>query len=280
MKEEALSDALLRQFLLGRVTDEERQRIESLFLTDTEAKERIIAAEQELIDDYLEGALTTQDQKQFHLHYGQTPEQQQKLRIARSIRKWAAAERATTDHISVTSTGWGVVGQRLRSKGALVPAIALAAMILIVAAIWLRGIMEQRNGRLSVEQELAQLNSPSELREPLPRTPSLDLSPVIVRGAEQQAEIKLRSATKIVELRLPWIQKERYPVYQAEIRPLGTNESFTIRNLPANNDRGYAVRLRVPTSMLRRGQYQVRLTGIAGAGAPSITEEYTFVVSD
>lgn len=280
MKEEALSDALLRQFLLGRVTDEERQRIESLFLTDAEAKERIIAAEQELIDDYLEGALTTEDQKQFHLHYGQTPEQQQKLRIARSIRKWAAAERATTDHISVTSTGWGVVGQRLRSKGALVPAIALAAMILIVAAIWLRGIMEQRNGRLSVEQELAQLNSPSELREPLPQIPSLDLSPVIVRGAEQQAEIKLRSATKIVELRLPWIQKERYPVYQAEIRPLGTNESFTIRNLPANNDRGYAVRLRVPTSMLRRGQYQVRLTGIAGDGEPGITEEYTFVVSD
>jgi hypothetical protein len=278
MKEEALSDALLRQFLLGRVTDEERQRIESLFLTDAEAKERTIAAEQELIDDYLEDGLTTEDRKQFHLHYGQTPEQQRKLKIARSIKEWA--ETATTEPVPVTRSSWGVVGQRLRSKGALVTSIALAAMILIVAAIWLRGIMEQRNRRLAIEQELAQLNSPSELREPLSQTPSLDLSPVIVRGAEQQPEIKLRPGIRIVELRLPWIQKERYPIYQAEVRPVGTDESFTIRNLQVENDREYAIRMRLPTNILKRGQYQIRLTGIAGDGASGITEEYPFVVSD
>ncbi len=279
MKEEALSDALLRQFLLGRVTDEERQRIESLFLTDAEAKERTIAAEQELIDDYLEGALATEDRKQFHLHYGQTPEQQQKLRIARSIKEWAAAETATTDPVPVTSSGWGVVGQRLRSKSALVTSIALAAMILIVAAIWLRGIMEQRNRRLAIEQELVQLNSPSELRESLSQTPSLDLSPMIVRGAEQQAEIKLRPGIRIVELRLRWIQKERYPMYQAEIFESGT-KLFTIPNLQADNERGYAIRMRLPTNMLRQGQYQIRLTGVAGDGGLGITEEYPFVVSD
>ena len=34
MKEELLTDALLREFLLGKVDEEERERIESLFLTD------------------------------------------------------------------------------------------------------------------------------------------------------------------------------------------------------------------------------------------------------
>ena len=52
MKEEAATDVLLRQFLLGKIDDEARQRIECLFLTDSLTKERILAAEQELIDDY------------------------------------------------------------------------------------------------------------------------------------------------------------------------------------------------------------------------------------
>lgn len=277
---EALSDALLRQFLLGRVTDEERQRIESLFLTDAEAKERIIAAEQELIDDYSEGALTTEDRKQFHLHYAQTPEQQRKLRIARLINEWAAAKTATPQPVLDRGSRWPIVGQLLSSRAALVTSIALAAMILIVATVWLWGVMEQRNRRLAVEQELAELNSPSELREPSSQTPSLDLSPMTVRGAEAQVEVKLSPGIRIVELRLPWIQKERHPIYQAEVRPVGTDESFTIRNLEAQNDRGYLIRLRLPTNLLKRGQYKIRLTGIDGDGGLGITEEYTFVVSD
>ena len=34
MKEELLTEALLREFLLGKVDEEERERIEDLFLTD------------------------------------------------------------------------------------------------------------------------------------------------------------------------------------------------------------------------------------------------------
>ena len=44
MKEESVTDGLLRQFLLGRVDDEERQRIESLFITDPQSRERVLAA--------------------------------------------------------------------------------------------------------------------------------------------------------------------------------------------------------------------------------------------
>ena len=58
MNEEILTDALLREFLLGKVDDEEVARIESLFLTDSEARERVLVIEQELIEDYLENSLT------------------------------------------------------------------------------------------------------------------------------------------------------------------------------------------------------------------------------
>jgi hypothetical protein len=275
MKDEA---AIVRQFLLGKVTDEERQRIETLFLTDAEVKERIIAAEQELIDDYLEGALTTEDREKFHLRYGQTPEQQQKLRIARSIKEWASAETAVPQTITVRTTSWGILGRVLWSKPALVTSISLAVIIVIVAAVWLRALNEQRNKRLALEQELAQLNSPSTLNESPSQT--LDLSPVTVRSGERQAEIKRRSGIRIVELRLPWLQQERYSTYQAEIRRLRDAESFTVPNLQGRDDGGYAIGVRLPTHMLVPGQYQIHLSGIAGDGAPGLAEDYAFAVSD
>ena len=43
MKEERITDALLREFLLGNVADEEQERIENLFLTDPHTRERVLA---------------------------------------------------------------------------------------------------------------------------------------------------------------------------------------------------------------------------------------------
>ena len=273
MSEGAVTDALLRQFLLGKVTDEQRQRLESLFLIDEDMKERILAVEEELIDDYLEDTLTTKDREQFLLHYGQTPEQQRKLRIAQSIKEWA--ESAQPVHVEVPANSSRT---RWRLKPALVIPIALAAVVLIVAALWLWSVNVQRNRRLAIEQELAQLNSPSSLRDVSSQILSLELSPVAVRSGEQQDEINPRADIRLIELRLPWVQKERYSTYQAEIGRVGDDESFTIHNLQAESHGGFSIRLRLPAHILRRGHYQVRLTGINPDGSTGPTEEYTFAV--
>src|SRR6185295_7658752 len=96
MKEEGATDALLRQFLLGKVEDEERQRIESLFITDSRMKDKILAAEQKLIDDYLEDCLTKADKEAFLLFHGDTAAQRHKLEIARSIQEWAVNQAGKT----------------------------------------------------------------------------------------------------------------------------------------------------------------------------------------
>ena len=277
MSEEAVTDPLLRKFLLGKVTDDERQRVESLFLTDSDVKERILAIEEELIDDYLEGRLTTADREQFLLQYGQTPDEQRKLRITQSIKEWAVAESEQPVHteISASSSGtWWRLGPT-----SVIP-LALAAVVLIVAAFWLWSLNQQRNRRLAIEQELAQLNSPSSLREVPSQILSLELSPITVRSGEQQNEIKPNADIRLVELRLPWVQKERYSTYQAEIRRVAGDESLTVSNLQSQGDREYAIRLRLPVHMLRRGQYQIKLSGMNTDGVPSAPEEYSFVVGD
>lgn len=278
MKKETVSDALLRAFLLGNIADDERERIESLFLTDSQERERVLSAEQDLIEDYLEDSLTPEDKQRFIALYAQTPEQRQQLRVTKSIKDWAIREAAAQIPSAKVS-----VWTRLRAswlKPVFVIPIAVATMIaIVVAVVWLNS-RERTRRHLAIEQELAQLNTPSSLRESLPGTVSRDLSPGAVRGAEQQSEIKKSTDVRFIELQLPWVQKERYPSYRATIKRVGDDESLTIPNLQAANDREYAVRIRIPAYRLERGQYQIRLSGINADDTSGLVEEYLFTVSE
>ena len=281
MKEELLTDALLREFLLGKVDEEERERIEGLFLTDSQARERILGAEQDLIEDYLEDSLTAEDKVLFLARFGHTSAQQRQLRINKSIKDWALRESASTHAIPAKISAFSQLRERFWLKPALVIPIVVTAMIVIaVAAVWLSSRREQQDRYRPIEQELVQLNTPSSLREFPPNMTSLELSPVSVRSTEHEREFKKTAETRLVELHLPWRQKERYSSYRAEVSRVGGDELFKIPSVQPENDGGYRVRTRLPAYALRRGHYRVRLTGITPDGGAGLTEEYTFAVSE
>ena len=275
MKDEIPTDAVLREFLLGKIDEEETARIESQFLTDSEAREKVLVVEQELIEDYLEDSLSGKDREQFLLRYGQTAAQLQQLRITKAIKDWALRENAMVQ-TPVASSIWSRLRARQWLKPVFVIPITVTAIIaIVVGGIWLNTRMK----RAAFDRELAQLNSPASLREIPEQMFSFNLSPVVVRSTESEIVIKRpAAATAIVELHLPWIQKERYPTYHAEIRRVGSDESYAIPNLQAENNGRYEIRLRFPARVLSRGQYQVRLSGIDNGGAGGTSEEYAFTV--
>ena len=280
MMEGLVTDALLREFLLGQLSDEDRERIEDLFLTDSRTRERVLALEQELIDDYLEDSLSQEEKERFLSRYAQTGEQRRKLRINGAIKDWAVRE-ARASHqpaptVSVWSRFWTWLGLKPRFVVPITVAIVIA---LVLAIVWLNSRMEQRK-RLAIEQELAQLNSLASRREIPPEMTSLVLKPVSVRSVEPQAELKISTGNRIVELQLPWIQNERYSAYQAEVKRVDGRESFTIPNLQAESNGPYTIRLRLPVQRLTRGHYQINLTGVDANGSASSSEEYSFVVAD
>jgi len=281
MKEETLTDALLREFLLGKVNDEERGRIERLFLIDSQTRERVLALEQDLIEDYLENSLTEEDKERFLSRYAQTEDQRRTLRITKSIKDWAVAEARVPQVAAATLYGWSGLWARLRHRPVFViPIVVTIVIVIALAIVWLNSRMEQRK-HFAIEQELAQLNSPASLREVPPQTISLDLRPVTVRGVEPpQAELKIHTEIHFIELHLSWLQNERYPMYQAEVRRVGDPESFIIPNLHAESDGGYTIRLRLSVQQFKRGQYQINLTGIAADGSVSSSEEYMFAVGN
>ena len=262
-----IDDAFLREFLLGKINDEERGRIEDLFLTDPQAKERVLGVEQDLIEDYLEGALTAADTERFVARYAQTPEQRRRLRITKSIKDWALAEAAST--VPAKTSGFRAwFGFR---PMLVIPIAATAVIVIVVAALWVKGRAEHA----AIEQELTRLNTSANLQE---GPASIELLPVTPRGVKSQNEIH-RSENGVVELRLLWLQKERYPSYQAMIRQVGNNQSFSVRNLLPETD-GKAIRLKLPDYILKKGTYQINLSGLTAEGSASTSEEYTFTVGD
>ncbi len=275
MKKELLTDALLREFLLGKVDDAERERIENLFVTDSEARERVLIVEQELIEDYLEDNLTTADKEKFLLQHGQTSAQQQQLRISKAIKDWALKENARSRSDAVGVSGWSRLRTKLWLKPVFMIPIAVTTIVAIVCvAVW----VNSRMTRSAIAQELAQLNAPASLRETPTQMAVFNLSPITTRGMETRAVFKRSAENGIVELRMPWVQKERYSTYQAEVRRVDGGDSFTIPNLQAGNDGGSTIRLRLPVRILSRGQYQIRLSGVTADGVGSLSEEYPFTV--
>jgi hypothetical protein len=274
MNEEPVSDALLRQFLLGQVDDQERQRLERMFVTGALSRERVIAAEQHLLDDFLDDSLTPADRERFLAQYGETPAEQRKLRIAKSIQNWAASGAAVTAVGAAAESRWIRLRARFRLQPVfMIPIAAVTVLAIVFAVVALKSRWEQRNRYLAMEQELARLNTPSLLRDV---STYITLMPGTVRSAEAETELTPAANAQFVELRLLWTQKERYPSYQATIRKIDEEQRYTVRDLQIDN--GNAIRLRVPTRYLTRGLYQIEISGIAADGTTGPAEEYQFVV--
>jgi hypothetical protein len=279
MNEEPVSDALLRQLLLGQVDDQERQRLESMFVTGALSRERVIAAEQHLLDDFLDDSLTPADRERFLAQYGETPAEQRKLRIAKSIQDWAASGAAVTAVGAAAGSRWSRLRTRFRLKPVfMIPIAAMTLLAIVFAVVALKSRWEQRNRYLAMEQELARLNTPSTLRDVPSTTPPLTLTPGAVRSAEAETELTPPANAQFVELHLIWTQREHYPSYQATIHKIDEEEKFPVRDLQLDN--GNVIRLRVPARYLNRGLYQIEVSGVANNGVTGLPEEYTFVVNE
>ena len=279
MKEETVTDAALRQFLLGDVDDGERQRIESLFVTGALSKDRILTAEQDLVEEYLEDSLTPPDKEKFLTQYGSTPAQWRKVSITKSIKDWAAGENKVVSARASTTSFAARLSQRLGVNPMMAIPIAAAAVIaIVIAVIWLNSRTEQRNRLGASNEELVRLNDAPSLQETPPGLISLTLHSGSLRSVEAQQELVKPADTETVELRLVWRQREHYPGYRAVVRRVSSGESLTLPTLRAEND-GTLIRLRVPARVLSRGLYWVELTGVGADGSTGPSEEYSFTVS-
>ncbi len=77
----------LRPYLLGDLNSDEQQRLEQRLMIDSAAYEELNCVEDELIDDYLEGALSGNEKQKFENYFLSAPERRQKLDFASALKR-------------------------------------------------------------------------------------------------------------------------------------------------------------------------------------------------
>lgn len=273
----SLNEESLRQFLLGKVDDAEREEIERRSLIDPEFKELLLAAEQSLVDDYLEARLSADQWESFLLQYGTSYGQRRKLRIAKSIKEYAEAQpvTATIDATPKARRQWF----SFEARPKIVWRIAAVLIVALILTIWLQSRWNQPDVQhLAIERELASLNDPANLRQTLPDMVSLSVPPLTLRKVESQPQITLRSEIRILELHLLQDQYNSHTKYRAVLQKGADSKSFNFPELQASDENSRVIRLRIPASLLSRGTYQIILSAIAADGSVSSVEEYNFTV--
>jgi hypothetical protein len=93
--------ARLRRYILGALRDDEAAAIEEEYFVDADALEQVSAAEDELIEDYLEHRLDPESRARFDRHYLSTPGHRDRVSVVRGL--MATAARANVSDIASAS---------------------------------------------------------------------------------------------------------------------------------------------------------------------------------
>lgn len=178
----------IRRFLLGDLSEQEREQVEQRLMSDDDLYQQLLVAEDELIDEYVSDELPEQERAKFSRHFMSVPELRQDVKFAAALRKHAL-ETAPREVVApkppaparVSSFGWlGALFAR-PAFGASLAALLLAAVVL---AAWLAA----QNSQL--KRQLGQLQA---RQSPTPQ-PAPDLQ-------EQLASERLRREQLSAELR-------------------------------------------------------------------------------
>lgn len=85
MEQKTEQEELTIKYLLGRLSEEERESVEQKFLSDHEFFEQLLAAESALTDEYVQGNLLGDDRAQFEKLVNSSRSQQQEVEFTRDL---------------------------------------------------------------------------------------------------------------------------------------------------------------------------------------------------
>lgn len=83
-------EGLIRRYLLGELTEDERQQFEKRMMIDTELDNEVLLAEDEIVERYTEGRLPEDELEHFETSFLSTADGRQQLSFARALSKYVS----------------------------------------------------------------------------------------------------------------------------------------------------------------------------------------------
>src|SRR6516225_12149632 len=81
-------DELIR-YHLGELSPAERDKVEARYFADDAFHDQVLAAEEELIDSYVQGELSAEQKEHFEHRFLQVDDRREKVEVARALAAWA-----------------------------------------------------------------------------------------------------------------------------------------------------------------------------------------------
>lgn len=161
MAHENPDDGQIRRYLLGQLEEDELGQLEEKMMADNELFDRVLLAEDDMVEEYVQDELSESDRAGFKASFLSTPEGRQQVAYAKALRKYVddvspapdadvrvAKEPAANDLAALRPQAEGPVREQLRREGkvqrpvwwkrpAFVPYFRLAAAAVIMVAVGL-----------------------------------------------------------------------------------------------------------------------------------------------
>lgn len=265
----------VKLYLLGQLDQPSQTRIEEDLLTSATLYDEVLLAEDELTDKYLANELSDAERQSFESHFLTAPERRQKLRFARTFRRYVekAAESSNQDskapsvepvqpRVDPIAKRPGLFSFLPFQNPIAAYALAAAVVIAVIGISWI-GFNSLRREPRGSGKVMAVSLTPGQIRED---------------GATKS--IAIAPETDSVQLNLE-IPANEYQGYKAELLT-SERESLLVREDLRSESVGAKklINFKIPANLLKRDDYRVRLSGRSAAGSYEPLSSYTFRVTD
>jgi len=274
-------EAIMRSYLLGDLDEARQEQVEERVLCDAAFADRLAAAQDNLIDDFVFNVLCESERESFQKNFVLNDERRNKLLIAHAFEEYVEnapeRRRAIINDPRLASGLWRNILLLLQRHKLWVTFSLTAALLLLflLAPKITRQLLPNKSAppfveqRASIERQIAELNRHPSLAANQ-ATLELTLQPTLLREGGEIRKILLTAELEFVSLKLEIPRGRRYEVYDAMVRTVDGGELFAVSDLKAmdGTDSGLIL-LRIPSEFLPKADYQIELRGTV-AGAPPV----------
>ena len=273
-----ITDANIREYLLGRL-DSESELVESIdeqILADPKFSINVDVIEDEIIEEYLEGSLSSEDMRAVERHFLRPPERRRKLETARLFSRYFETEsrNVKTKQPAVARDLFKAFRMvhglpRLRTLAEIAASVVFGVLIL---NLWnqrreLDIAIKQINQQLGLERERSAVVN-QELQNALqslqPAIAMLNLiRPGLERGGQELPGVKVSSGTRTLHVEVALLSRASGK-YRAQLRHTGetvwSQDGVDATSVPG----GAILKLDIPADVLSQGTGELALTPSGG----------------
>jgi hypothetical protein len=293
---------LLVRYLLGDLSEAERERVEEEYFVNQEAWDALGAAENDLIDSYVCGGLPPNRREQFEKHFLASPRKRKRVEFAFTLMSPTVRETMAEPAGAL----WKPEGlflpawQRALRLASVMAGLAMAAVVIWLAVQNLR--LREDIGKMRSQQAELQLQIQTLQRQtargketgngsgtgtaelPLAQLPTVSLlmAPGLLRnnGSSPQGHVLPVPAIPSSVVLVLYLERDEYLGYDVVLR---TAEGKQVRHVEGLNSQpvqqgGKAVAVNLPSQILRNGDYVVTLSGKNAQGKEQVVDSYSFTV--